>query len=52
MDTGTIIGPVLVGFLIDWLGYAEGFLATGMILLLAALAWIPARETLPARRLG
>ncbi|MBC7310094.1 MAG: MFS transporter [Actinomycetales bacterium] len=52
MDTGTIIGPVLVGFLIDWLGYAEGFLATGLILLLAAVAWIPARETLPTRRLG
>lgn len=48
MDTGTIIGPVLVGVLIDSLGYREGFIATGVILLLAALAWIPARETLPA----
>lgn len=48
-DTGTIIGPVLVGLLIDWLGYAEGFLVTGVVLLLAALAWLPARETLPSR---
>lgn len=52
MDTGTIIGPILVGFLIDQLGYAEGFLATGLVLLLAALAWLPARETLPARATG
>ena len=49
MDTGTILGPVLVGVLIDSLGYREGFLTTGMVLLLAALAWIPARETLPGR---
>lgn len=48
-DTGAIIGPVLVGVLIDHVGYAEGFLATGAILLVAALAWLPARESLPAR---
>lgn len=48
MDTGTILGPVLVGVLIDTLGYREGFLATGVVLLLAALAWIPAGETRPA----
>lgn len=48
-DVGTIIGPVLVGVLVDRFGYAEGFLATGVILLLAALAWLPARETLPRR---
>ena len=35
--------------LVDHYGYAEGFLATGAILLLAALAWLPARESLPAR---
>ena len=49
MDTGTIFGPILVGLLIDSLGYEAGFLLTGLILLLAALAWLPARETLPRR---
>jgi len=49
MDTGTIIGPILVGALIDRFGYAQGFLATGVTLLLAALAWLPGRETLPSR---
>jgi MFS family permease len=44
-DTGAILGPVLVGLIIDRWGYAEGFAATGVILLLGALAWIPARET-------
>ncbi len=48
-DAGTILGPVLVAMLVDHYGYAEGFLATGAILLLAALAWLPARESLPAR---
>ena len=49
MDTGTIIGPILVGVLIDQFGYAQGFFAAGAILILAALAWIPGRETLPSR---
>ena len=44
-DTGAILGPVLVGVVIDRWGYAEGFAATGVILLLGALAWLPARET-------
>ena len=44
-DTGAILGPVLVGVIIDRWGYAEGFAATGVILLLGALAWLPARET-------
>ena len=49
-DLGTILGPVLVGVLIDRWGYAEGFAVTGVVLLLAALAWLPARETLERRR--
>jgi MFS family permease len=49
-DLGAILGPVLVGVIIDRWGYAEGFLVTGVVLLLAALAWLPARETLVRRR--
>jgi MFS family permease len=48
-DLGAILGPVLVGVIIDRWGYAEGFLVTGVVLLLAALAWLPARETLASR---
>ena len=48
-DLGTILGPVLVGVLIDRWGYAQGFAVTGVVLLLAALAWLPARESLPTR---
>ena len=49
-DLGTILGPVLVGVLIDRWGYGAGFAVTGVVLLIAALAWLPARETLPSRR--
>ncbi|MDO5503591.1 MAG: MFS transporter [Actinomycetia bacterium] len=49
MDTGTILGPVVVGMIIDRWGYEEGFLITGVILLLAAVAWLPGRETLAGR---
>ncbi len=43
-DAGAIVGPVLVGFLADGLGYGWAFGATGGILLLAAVGWSAARE--------
>lgn len=49
-DLGAILGPVLVGLIIDRWGYAQGFLVSGLVLLLAALAWLPARETLASRQ--
>lgn len=47
MDVGTVIGPLLAGWLVAAFGYGAGFGATGAILLLAALPWLMAPETLP-----
>ncbi|RAM35381.1 MFS transporter [Arthrobacter globiformis] len=44
-DIGAILGPVLVGLLADRLGYSWAFAATGAVLLVAALGWLAARET-------
>ncbi|MDQ0865753.1 MFS transporter [Arthrobacter globiformis] len=44
-DIGAILGPVLVGLLADRLGYSWAFTATGAVLLVAALGWLAARET-------
>lgn len=49
MDTGAIIGPVLAGMLADWLGYGAAFGLSGIILLLAGVGWLFARETLDRR---
>lgn len=45
-DTGAIVGPVVAGLIADLWGYGPAFAATGGILLLAAAAWLPAREPL------
>lgn len=47
MDAGAILGPILAGMLVDASGYALAFALTGVLALLAALAWAPGRETLP-----
>ncbi|GGC95001.1 MFS transporter [Tersicoccus solisilvae] len=47
-DTGTIIGPLLAGFLVDTLSYGWAFAVTGAVCLLAMVPWLVARETLPA----
>jgi MFS family permease len=44
-DIGAILGPVLVGLLADRFGYSWAFAATGAVLLVAALGWLAARET-------
>ena len=48
-DIGAIIGPVATGVLAEHLSYTAAFVLTGGISLLAALAWLAARETLPRR---
>ncbi|GAA1161875.1 MFS transporter [Nesterenkonia sandarakina] len=45
-DLGSIVGPLLAGFLVDQLGYAWAFGVTGVILMFGALAWTQAPETL------
>jgi len=45
-DTGAIVGPVLAGVLADRLGYGWAFGVTGGVLVLAAVGWLLARETL------
>lgn len=50
MDTGTIIGPVVAGVLIDHGSYPLAFGFTGAVTLLAMLPWLRARETLPHHR--
>nr|WP_277626205.1 MFS transporter [Arsenicicoccus piscis] len=47
-DLGAILGPVLAGVLADRLGFGWAFGVTGLVLLVGALAWLPARETMPA----
>lgn len=46
-DVGTIAGPIVAGLVIDRVGYGWAFCATALILVVGALAWLPARE--PAR---
>ncbi|WP_371745990.1 MFS transporter [Arthrobacter oryzae] len=51
-DAGAIVGPVLAGLLADRLGYGWAFGVTGGVLIVAAAAWLFARETFqrPAAR--
>ncbi|WP_156475514.1 MFS transporter, partial [Pseudoclavibacter helvolus] len=46
-DAGQIAGPVLAGALADSAGFGWAFGVSGSLMLLAALAWLPVRETLP-----
>ncbi|NLD86201.1 MAG: MFS transporter [Actinomycetales bacterium] len=48
-DSGAILGPVVVGLVVDRLGYTTGFVVSGVMLMLATLPWIFARETHPSR---
>jgi MFS family permease len=46
-DIGAIVGPLATGLIADNASYQAAFVATGSVSLLAALAWLPAPETLP-----
>jgi MFS family permease len=49
LDIGAVLGPVVAGVLADQLSYGTAFGVTGALYLVAALAWLPAKETLPRR---
>ena len=44
-DSGAILGPVLIGLVVDLVGYTAGFVLSGALLLAAAVPWLFARET-------
>ncbi|MEF3122056.1 MFS transporter [Kocuria flava] len=46
-DAGQILGPVVAGALADAAGFGWAFGVSGALMLLAALAWLPVRDTLP-----
>jgi MFS transporter, DHA1 family, multidrug resistance protein len=48
-DVGAISGPVIAGFIAQQWGFGLGFLVTGGVAFVAAIFWLLARETLPAR---
>lgn len=48
-DSGAILGPVVVGLVVDRLGYTTGFVVSGVLLLAAAVPWFFARETHQSR---
>ncbi|MGC5614901.1 MFS transporter [Georgenia sp. Z1491] len=50
MDTGTILGPIVSGVLVDSVGYAWAFGVAGVILLVGLLPWRTAPETLERTR--
>ncbi|RLK60002.1 MFS transporter [Actinokineospora cianjurensis] len=45
-DVGAILGPIIAGMLADRLSFGWAFLVTGGLTVVAALVWLPARETL------
>ncbi len=47
-DSGAILGPVVVGLVVDRMGYATGFTISGCLLLAAAVPWVFAEETRPS----
>lgn len=44
-DSGAILGPVLVGLVVDRLGYTVGFAVSGVLLLIAVVPWLFAKDT-------
>ena len=51
-DIGAVLGPIVAGLLADGLSYTAAFALTGSLCALAALGWLPARETLPSKVLA
>lgn len=48
-DLGGIVGPLLAGLIVDQLGYVWAFALTGVIMMVGAMAWTAAPETLPEK---
>lgn len=46
-DLGAIIGPIVVGLIVDTVGFGLGFALTGAMMLAAAVGWLAGRETAP-----
>lgn len=44
-DSGAILGPIVVGLVVDLLGYKTGFAVSGVLLLVAVVPWMVAEET-------
>ncbi|WP_330759602.1 MFS transporter [Haloechinothrix halophila] len=49
-DVGAILGPLLGGALAEDVSFGLAFGLTGALALIAALVWVPARETLPRKQ--
>jgi MFS family permease len=47
LDIGAVIGPLVAGLLVDQWSYGAAFGVSGLLYVVATLAWIQARETLP-----
>ncbi|MDR7329053.1 MFS family permease [Corynebacterium guangdongense] len=52
MDAGQILGPIMVGLLVDGFGYRLGFAICGLVAAVAAGAWIFGKETLHLTHAG
>lgn len=50
MDFGAIIGPLVVGMIVDTAGYRAGFFFCGVISLAAAAVWWRGRESAPVHQ--
>lgn len=46
-DAGTIAGPIVAGGIADAAGFGWAFGISGVLSLIAVIAWMPGRETLP-----
>jgi MFS family permease len=52
LDVGAVLGPTVAGVLADRLSFGAAFGVTGALYVVAALVWLPAKETLPRRSHG
>lgn len=46
MDAGQILGPLLAGMIVDAAGFGPAFVVSGVLMGVAALAWVPVQDTL------
>ena len=50
LDVGAVLGPLAAGVLADRISFGAAFGLTGVLYLGAAIAWLPAKETLPRKQ--